>query len=387
MKQTIHNYGRRIACRQTALFVLAVIFSATHSFAQIYYSNFPAPAGKYSTVSPSGGICLAPSITDDGRIADADLTNYASVAAIISLSTPLSCNNNIYTIRTRINFPPGITQAPAGYFAGFRMQLNTVLDLTILQGGMTMHTYQGGVVKETAEGVTSLLNLNLLSLGNAPVNVFFPTTEPFDEVEMSFDASIIPVGLLYDYHYFYAFASATTLPVKLTAFNAATQSKNVTLNWSTTTETGTSRFDVERSTANGEFVKVGEVRAQNTHAQSDYTFTDRTALEGTSYTYRLKMVDLDGTFSYSKVILADRLMTESFKIYPTLVKQGQMINVLSNDIGMGEAALVDATGKLIRTYKLSGRLTIPTDDLKHGIYILKVTGEKKNSVLQKILVE
>ncbi|OGU71966.1 MAG: hypothetical protein A2V93_05855 [Ignavibacteria bacterium RBG_16_34_14] len=92
------------------------------------------------------------------------------------------------------------------------------------------------------------------------------------------------------------------IPVELTSFTANVISGNVNLNWQTATETNNYGFDIERRTEGQEFIKVGFVAGYGTTTETkSYTFVDNSVTSG-SYTYRLKQVDLDGTFEYSNEV-------------------------------------------------------------------------------------
>ena len=95
------------------------------------------------------------------------------------------------------------------------------------------------------------------------------------------------------------------VPVELTSFTAAANDADVTLNWSTATETNNHGFEVQRSFNGSEFAAVGFVDGNGTTTEiQNYSFTDRD-LEVGSYTYRLKQVDLDGTYDYSNTVDVD----------------------------------------------------------------------------------
>jgi len=94
------------------------------------------------------------------------------------------------------------------------------------------------------------------------------------------------------------------IPVELTSFTSSVSDNDVTLNWTTATETNNQGFDVERNSGNG-FEKVGYVAGFGTTTeQHSYSFVDDNVSPG-SYTYRLKQVDFNGTFEYSEVIQVD----------------------------------------------------------------------------------
>ena len=100
------------------------------------------------------------------------------------------------------------------------------------------------------------------------------------------------------------------LPVELTSFTASTQNKIVHLNWQTATEVNNYGFEVEKSIRNYElgirnWSKVGFVNgAGNSNSPKEYSFTDKSATSG-KYLYRLKQIDNDGKYTYSKEVEVD----------------------------------------------------------------------------------
>jgi hypothetical protein len=95
------------------------------------------------------------------------------------------------------------------------------------------------------------------------------------------------------------------VPVELTSFTSTVAGNNVTLNWSTATETNNQGFEVERSFEGDEFTTTGFVAGHGTTTEpKSYSYTDNNLVTG-SYSYRLKQVDFGGTFSYSDVVNVD----------------------------------------------------------------------------------
>ncbi|MFA6980801.1 MAG: T9SS type A sorting domain-containing protein [Ignavibacteriaceae bacterium] len=99
------------------------------------------------------------------------------------------------------------------------------------------------------------------------------------------------------------------LPVELTSFNSSVNGKAVNLTWKTATEINNYGFEVERI-RNEElgiknWEKVGFVTgAGNSNSPKEYSFTDKSVTSG-KYLYRLKQLDNDGQYSYSKEVEAD----------------------------------------------------------------------------------
>jgi len=94
----------------------------------------------------------------------------------------------------------------------------------------------------------------------------------------------------------------SVVPVELTSFTASVIDGNVTLSWSTATETNNSGFEVERSFNGSDFANVAFVAGNGTSLQiHNYSITDKNLVDG-NYSYRLKQIDFNGDFEYSKII-------------------------------------------------------------------------------------
>lgn len=100
-------------------------------------------------------------------------------------------------------------------------------------------------------------------------------------------------------------SSLNVLPVTLLDFTAQTQGQNVELQWRTASEQNNRGFYIERSRDGLRWKSLGFVPGQgNADALNTYRFVDKSALIGVNY-YRLKQVDVDQGFAYSKVVSAD----------------------------------------------------------------------------------
>ena len=100
----------------------------------------------------------------------------------------------------------------------------------------------------------------------------------------------------------------STLPVELLQFTGNLQAGNVLLNWSLITTTGITRFEIERSTDNANFIKVGTVQqpvALNSTQYFNYS-DDIRAVSSEVIFYRLKIIGTNGQFKYSNVLLLRR---------------------------------------------------------------------------------
>lgn len=95
------------------------------------------------------------------------------------------------------------------------------------------------------------------------------------------------------------------VPVELSSFTAFAGANSVELSWETATETNNLGFEVQRLKDNGEYATIAFVNGNGSSTIShSYSFIDRNLVSG-KYNYRLKQVDLDGRYEYSKVIELD----------------------------------------------------------------------------------
>jgi len=98
-------------------------------------------------------------------------------------------------------------------------------------------------------------------------------------------------------------------PVELTSFTSNFNGNNVTLNWTTSSETNNKGFEIERSSSNSnnqnsQWENIGFIDGHGTTTkQHNYSFTDNAqSFSPGIYKYRLKQLDLGGSFKYSKTV-------------------------------------------------------------------------------------
>ncbi|MES2776993.1 MAG: pectinesterase family protein [Bacteroidota bacterium] len=116
----------------------------------------------------------------------------------------------------------------------------------------------------------------------------------------------------------FAVANSIALPLSLLSFNAGYDAGAVKASWLTTNEVNTKNFIVERGINGNDFISLGAVDAKNVAGNNYYHFVDVNPLPGISY-YRLKMVDKDGAFKYSKVAVVNSKFIGKLGIYPNPV--------------------------------------------------------------------
>jgi hypothetical protein len=146
----------------------------------------------------------------------------------------------------------------------------------------------------------------------------------------------------------FALKQNAPLPVRLVSFTGKNTEKGNVLNWKTSSEVNFSHFEVERSGDAKKFEKIGKV---NGNKGEVYEFLDVSSNNALSY-YRLKMVDLDGTSAYSKVIALAiekaKAMVGQFYPNPAFGNEAS-ININSTEAQNWTITSYDISGKFLTT--------------------------------------
>lgn len=192
--------------------------------------------------------------------------------------------------------------------------------------------------------------------------------------------------------------AGATLPVELFGFHASQNAQTVRLQWRTATEHNNAGFDVERCEDGVSFRSIGWVAGHGTTTQQQqYLYADQNLHAGTTYYYRLRQVDYNGTFELGPIITIMVKGKSSIvgAFYPNPAPAGQV----SLDFTTEEAAdwlisVFDAAGKPVRFQGGShisvaeGQTTILVDfsGLPNGMYIVTLENGAER-VYRKVVIE
>ena len=175
------------------------------------------------------------------------------------------------------------------------------------------------------------------------------------------------------------------LPVTLIGFSGRKEGMISELNWRTASETNSKNFEVEHSIDVKNWLSIGSlnsaIESKTTH---NYTFTHNNPVAGANY-YRLKMIDQDNTFSYSKIV--NLFFEDDFKIviHPNPVTD--VLQIKSDQMySIALVELIDIQGAVVYT---SGQMTkrIPAHNLKDGMHVLRITKKDGSVSKHKMLVK
>jgi hypothetical protein len=193
-----------------------------------------------------------------------------------------------------------------------------------------------------------------------------------------------------------ALARCTTipLPVTLISFDAQKITTGVQLNWQTSFEKNSDYFVAERSVDGQLFVPVCQVKAQgnSSHLETYYCY-DSAPAAGTNY-YRLKSVDFDGQFTYSKVVTLhyDQNPANSIILNPNPAQDDVKV-VFTESFDKVEEVTIRITtlaGQLLqkehrKVDPQSRELKLSTAHLTEGMYLVEVETQNRKYI-QKLII-
>lgn len=147
----------------------------------------------------------------------------------------------------------------------------------------------------------------------------------------------------------YSVSFFNALPLKLLSFKGAHRGGINTLNWNTAEERNTKHFEIERSLNKTDFSFAGILPANTITTSNVYQFQDdvRFADANSIFYYRLKMVDIDGRFTYSNVVMLKSEGSLNISFYPNPVKRGQQIKINRGNININSVEIINSIGQVI----------------------------------------
>ncbi|MBE9464154.1 choice-of-anchor A family protein [Dyadobacter subterraneus] len=163
--------------------------------------------------------------------------------------------------------------------------------------------------------------------------------------------------------------TTTPLPVTLTSFSVQKEGIQTSLNWATTAETNSDRFEIQHSVDAKNWNLIGTVIAKGeSTVLSNYQFTHSNPANGENY-YRLKMIDRDATFAYSRVVEISLDLPSAVSVYPNPVVSQATIET-QDWTKVKEVSVINTAGKRFSMSAASGKLDL--SNFSSGIYIIQL---------------
>ncbi len=193
---------------------------------------------------------------------------------------------------------------------------------------------------------------------------------------------------------------SAALPVELQSFTAAANRSNADLHWSTATEVHNYGFEIQRRQT-ADWAKVGFVAgAGSSSSVKNYSYTDNNLAAG-NYSYRLKQIDIDGSFSYgASVEVAISSAPQAFALLQNYPNPFNPSTVISYQLAVNSQVtlkvynlLGQEVATLVNGVQPAGSYTVPFNTssgapgLSSGMYIYELKAGSFVSTKKLVLMK
>ena len=256
---------------------------------------------------------------------------------------------------------------------------NTYFVFSYSGTGINLSAYgNGSFVLALTIGVTGGSGLTNFSIADESSGIFtdFGIRSSLNLLGVNQLAAISSPGIL----------NNVALPLELIRFDAKKNKSQVELEWEVANEVGVDKYEIERSSEVNIFTTIGAVTSLN-ELHNIYRFVDSEISSIGNHYYRLKMIDLDGSFSYSKLIPITFDTDSPISIFPNPANNTLTIKYSELEIGRF-FNIEDTSGKSIYSGKLddSGRLFLNTSSWGNGVYTFSVWRNVNEKNALKVIV-
>jgi len=262
--------------------------------------------------------------------------------------------------------------------------ISTVLPATgVIKNKIVVTSFQTGGVNSV---ISFTLKLKLVTLGGTYTAVSLQSAiTGLPAIIGSSDLSNDPTTVTPDDPTLISFCPNITLPTKLISFTGLYKNNATQLYWTAENQTNFSYYELERSSNGTDFGSVTIKTAQQsggTREQFQYT-DDISGIAGNIFYYRLKMVDIDGQFKYSNIILIrkEQKLVNGISISPNpIVKSDNVtVRIAATTSKNVDLKVIDMSGRVMlqqqaRVAEGNNSITLNNlNKLQAGIYLLQMT--------------
>jgi hypothetical protein len=168
------------------------------------------------------------------------------------------------------------------------------------------------------------------------------------------------------------------VPVTLLDFIAKKNDESVLISWYATQETSFKKYEIERSTDGRTFNKIGEVEGKNL---ANYNFSDNDLPRNSVVYYRLKMIDIDGRFDFSKIVSVklNKNLSNAL-VYPNPTFDNLNIKLYQILIQHSTLTITDVTGRIVKQQQVNVNtvnINVDVKTLAAGRYFVKIVNDNQ----------
>jgi hypothetical protein len=187
----------------------------------------------------------------------------------------------------------------------------------------------------------------------------------------------------------YTYAS-NPLPVRLVSFDATKQNgEPALLKWKTAQEELSKEFQVEKSMNAIDWTTIGTVATTNKGVSlAEYQFYDNENWVGNTY-YRLKMVDMDGSFAYSQIRSLTRSESaDKLALFPNPISSsGQKLQFTNLPSQLQKIELISIAGIVTYSIEKPSSQGINIEGVSKGLYIIKAILQNGQIFSSRLLIK
>jgi hypothetical protein len=182
------------------------------------------------------------------------------------------------------------------------------------------------------------------------------------------------------------------LPVSWGSIEATTQRNGISINWTTISETNNAKFVVEHSINGRDYTAIGRVGgAGNSNRQIRYNYLHETAnLQATNY-YRIKQVDFDGKFEYSRTVTVQptRILNQIVETTPNPFNNTLDVLIQAEAGTHVNIELMDMIGKVVSSQQINivggkEKASFNTEHLNNGVYFIRIQ-QGSETITRKVI--
>lgn len=303
-----------------------------------------------------------------------------------SFSIAADAAGNVYTtgyFQGTVDFDPGTgtyNLTSAGGYDAYVLKLDSAGNFA-------------GAVGAGGTGEDAAYHMALDAAGNMHVIGYFEGVADFDPQVQTYNLSSAGGSDI-----FVQKLSTLSVPLHLLTFTAtlsrergAGSREQVSLRWTSENEINFDRYEMERSIDGRSFSKVKSQKAKGKNGANEYAENDDISLLPTPCShlyYRLKMLDKDGSYTYSKVVAVSFNATGHLQVYPNPASNVLYVELPTYTARENKTAtlqITDAAGKIVKqqTVLLNGAAPFSMDihTLAAGKYFVALQAKSGKDVV------
>lgn len=150
-------------------------------------------------------------------------------------------------------------------------------------------------------------------------------------------------------------------------------------------------INIEKSADGNSFSQLGVLQVPSSQLVGRHEYIDAQPFAGNNY-YRLKIVDNDGNYQYSKTILLRNTASRLVYVYPNPAKNDVNVSLSGMPAGKYNFAVYNVAGKALYTsvYAITNgnqSVSLPLTTVASGVYMVKITNASGETVLQQKVIK